>query len=151
MQEPDPFVALLLEWIEVFMRRTMGNFLVKAKESGLSMSQMMTLLRIRHKGARGVTDIGEELGISSAAASQMLDGLVQQGLIRRSEDPDDRRVKQIVLTEKGILKVHGGFKERQKWMEDLAATLTPAEKEQIKAALNLLIEKANRLDGQPQG
>ena len=100
MLPTDPFVASLWEWIEVFMRRSMSNFILYSKESGLSMSQIGALFQIR-RGASGVSDIGDDLGVTSAAASQMLERLVQQQLILRSEDPHDRRVKQIVLTEKG--------------------------------------------------
>jgi len=76
--------------------------------------------------------------------------LVQQGYILRSEDPHDRRVKQIVLTEKGTELLHGSWHARQRWLDDLALILSPAEQAQITAALNLLIEKVNELEAQPE-
>ncbi len=128
------------------MRNTMRKFFRYAKENALSMSQMGALMQLHHKGVCGVSDIGDDLGISSAAASQMLERLFQQGLIERSEDPHDRRVKQIILTDKGLQVLQAGFQARQSWLDDLARSLTPAEREQVLNAFSLLIEKAKQLD-----
>jgi DNA-binding MarR family transcriptional regulator len=148
MTDTDPFIATLHQWTEVSMRRSMRNFLRYARESGLSMSQFGVLFHLSRKRSSGVTDLGDHLGVTSAAASQMLERLVQQGLILRSEDPHDRRVKQIVLTDKGSQVLEEGIRARQDWLVDLADTLSAIEKEQITAALNLLVGKVYQL-GQP--
>ncbi|MEW6717482.1 MAG: MarR family transcriptional regulator [Chloroflexota bacterium] len=144
MPSADPFVVTLKKWIEVSMRRSMRNFLHYARESGLSMSQIGTLFHLHHMGSSGVTDLGDHLGVTSAAASQMLERLVQQGLILRSEDPNDRRVKQIILTDKGNRVLEEGIRARQGWLDNLAESLSASEKEQITAALNILIDKAGQ-------
>lgn len=145
MQPEDPFVAALHKWIEVSMRRSMRNFILHARECGLSMSQFGALFHLHRMGSSGVSDLGDHLGVTSAAASQMLERLVQQELILRSEDPIDRRVKQIVLTEKGHQVLEEGIRARQSWLEELAESLSDGEKEIITAALNTLIDKANQL------
>ena len=145
MQPSEPFLATLKDWIEVFMRHSMRNFVHYSKASGLSMVQLIALARI-HKGAGGVSDLGEEMGVTSAAASQMLERLVQQNLILRSEDPADRRAKHIVLTEKGKLTLQESFNARQGWLDDLSATLSASEKEQVIAALNILITRTKQLE-----
>jgi DNA-binding MarR family transcriptional regulator len=145
MQRADPFVVTVQEWMEVFMQRSMRGFLGYVRESGLSMSQVGALFQIQHRGSSGVTDLGDELGVTSSAASQMLERLVQQELILRSEDPSDRRVKQLVLTDKGRQVLQESVRARQSWLSDLAATLADREKETIIAALNILIDKANQL------
>ena len=145
MQATEPVVIKLQEWIEVFMRGSMRHFLCYARESGLSMSQMGALLHLHHAGSSGITDIGEHLGVTSAAASQMLDRLVRQGLILRLEDPSDRRVKQVVLTDKGLRVIHEGMRARQRWLVDLAGTMSGPEKEAVTAALDVLTEKATQL------
>ena len=147
MQPNEPFLTTLKDWVRVFMRRSMRNIVLYSRASGLSIAQIAALTRI-DKGAGGVSDLGEELGVTSAAASQMLDRLVQQELILRSEDPADRRAKQIVLTEKGRQILQDGFNARQAWLEDLAATLSEGEKEQVSAALTILIAKVKQLDGE---
>ena len=115
------------------------------------MSQIGALFRLFHKGNSAVSDIGDELGVTTAAVSQMLDRLVQQGLILRNEDPNDRRMKQIVLTDKGRLTLQEIFYARQSWLINLASALSESEKEQVVTALNVLIDKSNQLDIIPNG
>jgi DNA-binding MarR family transcriptional regulator len=143
MSLTDPFIVTLHEWVGVFMRRSMRNFILYSKESGLSMSQLGALFHI-HRGASGVSDLGDGLGVTSAAASQMLERLVQLKLITRSEDPHDRRVKQLVLTEHGSQILQESLEARQGWLNDLADLLLDDEKEQVIAALQILIEKSQQ-------
>ena len=149
MQSADPFVNTLGKWIEIFMRRSMHNFISYSKEKGLSMSQLGALLHLFRGGSCSVSDIGDNLGVTNAAASQMLERLVQQGLILRKEDPEDRRVKQVVLTNKGREILQESIAARQVWLENLGQTLSETEREQITAALEVLIEKASRLEENP--
>lgn len=131
--------------MEVSMRHSMRNMLRYARESGLSMTNLGAIIHIHRIGSCGVTELGDHLGVTSAAASQMLERLVQQELILRTEDPDDRRVKQIVLTEKGHRILEEGIRARQGWLNDLAQTLSESEKENIMVGLNVLIDKLNHL------
>ena len=146
MPMQEPLISVLSEWIEVFMQRSMQNFILYSKETGLSMSQFGALFRILHRGSSGVTDLGDNMGVTSAAASQMLERLVQQGLVTRSEDPHDRRVKVIVLTDKGHLVLQESIHARQAWLNDLVSQMSEAEKEEAVATLKLLIDKAKQLD-----
>ncbi len=84
MQQTDPLVDTLEKWIEVFMHRSMHDFMGYVRESGLSMPQLGAMFQIHHRGSCGVTDLGDKLGVTSSAASQMLERLVHQGLIQRS-------------------------------------------------------------------
>ena len=150
MLSSDPFEVALQEWVAVFMRRSMRSFIRYAREHGLSMSQINALFHIHRASGSGVTDLGEHLGISNAAVSQLLERLVQQGLILRYEDPADRRAKKLTLTDKGAQTLQEGIHARQGWLHDLAGTLSAAEKEQVAAALTILIDKTKRLE-QPAG
>jgi DNA-binding MarR family transcriptional regulator len=145
MPYADPCVVALQKWLEVSMHRSVRHLICYARGSGLSMSQLGALFYIHRRGSSGVTDLGEHLGVTSAAASQMLERLVQQELILRSEDPNDRRVKQIILADKGLQVLQESMRTCQNWLYDLAETLSDSEKEAIEAALNTLVDKANHL------
>ncbi len=147
MSNTDPFIATFQQWQDIFMHRSLRKFIHFARESGLSMSMIGTLFHLSKKGCAGVTDLGDHLGVTSAASSQMLERLVQQELILRTEDPIDRRVKQIVLTEKGHQVLDEGIRARQGWLDDLAETLSLEEKKLIKRALDIMINRANQLEG----
>lgn len=146
MQRADLFLGTVQEWMEVFMQRSMRGFLAYARESGLSMSQLGAIFQIEHRGSGGVSDLGDKLGVTSSAASQLLERLVQQGLVLRSEHPDDRRAKQLLLTDKGRQVLQESVRARQNWLSDLAKVLSDREKEAVIAALNILIDRARHLD-----
>ena len=138
----DPFYSTFHEWIGLFMHRSMQGTIHYAKENGLSMSMLGTLFHLNRRGHAGVSDLGQHLGVSSAAASQMLDRLVEEGLIERTEDPDDRRMKKISLTEKGCRIYQESLSARMRWLEELESQLSEGEKETIRSALQLMIDKA---------
>ena len=141
----DPFVDTLREWIELSMKHSMRSFIRFARKSGLSMSHLGATFYIHHQGSSCVSELGEHLGVTSAAASQMLERLVQQELILRTEDPVDRRAKQIVLTEKGQRLLEESVRARQEWLGDLSETLSDSEKETTQAALHILIDRVKNL------
>jgi DNA-binding MarR family transcriptional regulator len=127
--------------MEISMHRTQRNFIQYARKNHLSLSHLGALFHLYRMGQCGVTELGEHLDVTSAAASQMLDRLVQQDLIHRTEDPEDRRVKQIILSEKGNQILEEGLRARQRWLEDLAESLSEEEREAVVVSLNILIDK----------
>ncbi len=144
-KQPSFFTTTFLAWLELFMHRSMRSFVRYARERGLSMSQMATLFQISRRGRLAVSDISDDLGVSNAAASQLLDRLVQQGLVLRSENPQDRREKMLVITDEGRHVLLETTRSRQAWLERLADTLTPEEKAKIVEALIILMDHTNRL------
>ncbi|HVN14679.1 MAG TPA: MarR family winged helix-turn-helix transcriptional regulator [Anaerolineales bacterium] len=130
------------KWSEVFMRRSGRDFKRCMDESGLSFSQIILLMRLYHGGKSGVSGIGEQLGITNAAASQSIDRLVNLGLIERTEDPEDRRAKQLVLTRQGQALITKSVKARSQWVEGLTKALTPEQQNMVIAALTLLAQAA---------
>ena len=145
MPHADPLLGILREWIGAFMRRSMRSLILYMKANDLSMTQVGALFQI-NRGRSNVSDLAEGLGITIAAASQMLERLVQQNLVLRSEDPQDRRVKQFVLTDKGRRIIQESVEARQGWLEDFVSVLSEREKEQIAAAVKIMIAKTNQLD-----
>ena len=103
-------------------------------------------MRLFHGKNSGVSEIGDQLGVSNAAASQAVDRLVQMGLIERTEDPDDRRAKRLALTQKGCELMEKGIEARGKWIEGLTDALTPEQQALITSALHLLTEAARKIE-----
>jgi DNA-binding MarR family transcriptional regulator len=145
MSGGDPFVSIFHDWIGLFMHRSMRGHILYARKKGLSRSMLGTLYFLKHKGISGVSDLGSHLGVSNPAASQMLERLVEEGLIQRSEDPEDRRMKRISLTEKGSSVIKESINARLEWIEDLASVLTTEERNQVIAAMQLMVAKVPKL------
>jgi len=144
MSPTKVFTEVIREWSEVFMQRSMRDFKRFMDISGLSFSQINILMRLVHGGSIGVSEIGEQLGVTNAAASQAVDRLVQMGLIERTEDPEDRRAKRLALTHKGHSLIEKGVEARSKWIEGLTDALTPEQQNMIISALTLLTEAARK-------
>jgi len=146
MSGQDPFIEALRNWVEDSMHRTMHAFIRQSRKSALSLSQINTLFRLYHHGSSPVNDLAEHLGITMAAVSQLLAPLEEAGLIERSEDPSDRRVKWIALTEVGDNRVQKIMIARHIWLDDLAALIPPDEKAALLPVLLRLNEYSQALD-----
>jgi len=148
MSPSKQFSDVLSEWVGVFMRRSMRDFMHSMKDSGLSMPQLSTLMRLYYHAGCGVSEIGSQLGVTNAAASQMIERLVRQGLLERAEDPTDRRAKQLKLTPKGRTLITKAIEARRRWMEELTTALTREQQAGIITALTSLTEAARELEAE---
>ncbi len=146
MIKTSPLSQSLHAWMDTFMHRSMRGWTHFAKSTGLSMSQFSILMQLHHKGACGVSDISERFDITNAAASQLVDKLVQAGYLERDEDPSDRRAKVLVLSSKGANLLQQGKNERHRWMDELTKNLSADEQRKIIEALDILTEAAKKVD-----
>jgi DNA-binding MarR family transcriptional regulator len=139
-------IKIIRQWMDVFMHRSMSDWSRYVKSTGLSMPQFSILMQLHYKGSCGISDVSERMDISSAAASQLVERLFLAGLVERTEDTHDRRVRQITLSPKGAALIDASIEERMRWVEHLAQTLSPVEQEQVADALVTLIEAAKRVE-----
>lgn len=137
--------AALHSWAEVFMARSMHAWMRYVRGTGLSLIQFNTLMRLHHRGQCALSELGTELDITPAATSQMVDKLVQTGYLTRTEDPNDRRVKVLNLTNKGRALVLDAVSARNAWLVDLSASLGATERAALTHALNTLSTAARDL------
>ncbi len=126
------------------MHRSIRDFRRFMEENELSPSQVNALMRLHYGGQCGVSEIAGNLGITNAAASQMVERMVQAGLLLRVEDTNDRRVKTLSLSESGRQLVERSIDARKCWMESLTRELTPEQQEMIAQSLIMLTEAARR-------
>ena len=122
MTKSVQFTQAIRTWMDVFMHRSMRGWGLFAKSTGLSMPQFSILMQLHHKGACGMSEISDRFEVTPAAASQLVDKLVQGGYIVREEDPNDRRAKLLNLTGSGRDLIQQGIEERYRWMEQLASS-----------------------------
>ena len=146
MTNSPQFPQSIRSWMDVFMNRSMRSWHLFAKSTGLSMPQFSVLMQLHHKGACGMSEISERFEVTPAAASQLVDTLVQGGFILREEDPDDRRAKLLNLTEKGQELIQQGHVERYRWVDELGRKLTAEERAQVSEALDIMTRAAEELE-----
>jgi DNA-binding MarR family transcriptional regulator len=134
------------QWMDIFMHHSMRGWHHFVKSTGLTMPQFSILMQLHYKGITGLSDVSERFDVSAAAASQLVEKLVQAGYIERAEDPNDRRAKLIKLSPKGKEMIETGINERYRWMDDLASKLSAEEKPKVAEALKVLTEAAHHLE-----
>ncbi|MFC2028722.1 MarR family winged helix-turn-helix transcriptional regulator [Chloroflexota bacterium] len=146
MSNTNDFSQVVHEWAKVFMHRSMSDFKNFMQETGLSFSHVNILMRLFHGRTSGVSEIGNQMGITNAAASQTVDRLVQMGLIVRTENPDDRRAKRLELTPKGRGLIEKGIHVQSQWVETLTARLSTHELDMITTSLTILTNAARETE-----
>ena len=115
------------------------------QEHDLSFTHLNSLFFIHRAGCTNIQCLADRLGVTKAAVSQMVDRLVEAGLISREEDPIDRRSKLICLSETGEVLVQKAFLTRRKWVPDLTASLTDDQVEQACQIFEIVNEKLKQI------
>ena len=128
-----------------YSMRASGHFI---KARGLSMPQFSILMQLHYRGVCGMSEVSERFEITPAAASQLVDKLVQSGLIQRKEDPQDRRAKSLKLTDKGQELIQQGIGERYRWVESLAGKLTAEQRAKVSEALDIMTEATREMESE---
>jgi DNA-binding MarR family transcriptional regulator len=88
--------------------------------------------------------LAEHLNISTASTTKLLDRLAVAGHIERSAHPTDRRALMITITERTHEQVRDTVGRTQARRFDVAARLTPAERETVIRFLNDLSDTGDQ-------
>lgn len=89
--------VLLQRLLDLVSHRSPALFRLMA-DAGVTVQQVVMLSRIEQLGSVSLAQAAHGSQTSLPAASQMIERLVSQRLLRRAEDPSDRRRKAISLT-----------------------------------------------------
>jgi DNA-binding MarR family transcriptional regulator len=88
---------LLFDCIYDMQRTVMQDW----QSLNMSMAQVKVLMTLSFKGPTAISKLAEAMSISHPTASQLVDRLVQAGLVERVEQATDRRFTLARLTEAG--------------------------------------------------
>jgi DNA-binding MarR family transcriptional regulator len=75
-----------------------GAVFMVMSDASVTLPQVLLISRVEKAGSASLSDLAEGSTASTAALSQMIERLVQQGLLDRAEDPVDRRRKAVRVT-----------------------------------------------------
>ncbi len=118
------------------------DFLPQISELDLSLTQLKALAQLKGRSEElSVREISEALGLSLATTSRTVDGLCRRGLVSRTEDLEDRRVKRVRLTAKGQATIDRVAAVRVATLQRLVETLSDEERERLAAALEPILER----------
>jgi DNA-binding MarR family transcriptional regulator len=130
----------LMAFLATTMKTAQGEVFRVVEELDLSMTQLK-LLHVLDGADRELTpsELARLVGLSPAATGRAVDGLTRQALVSRREDDADRRVKRLALTDTGRQAVGRIMAARHEGLMGLVASLDPAQRDALSAALRPLL------------
>jgi DNA-binding MarR family transcriptional regulator len=102
---------------------------------GLSLTSAATLGTLDRSGARRLTELAADEGVTQPAMTQLVGRLQAAGLVERCADPDDGRVVRVQITEAGRDLVARRRTARAERLSGLLESLSRADQDALAAAL----------------
>ncbi|WP_413944706.1 MarR family winged helix-turn-helix transcriptional regulator [Bdellovibrio sp. HCB-162] len=98
---------------------------------------IMKLLQIN--GPASQISLGQDMHIDKASMVKFIDGLEKQKYVRRVPDKNDRRIKLVELTEKGLKDLQKLARIRQEIEDEFLSPLSAKEKESLREIVSKLV------------
>jgi len=126
--------------LSYLMREATIGTLNTFAELDISFTQMKALCALDADGEdRSVKALAESMKLSLPAMSRAVDGLFERGFVQREEDPIDRRMKRVRLTDAGRAVPRLLNEKRLSALTEFISTLDEDEAEQLREALALIV------------
>jgi DNA-binding MarR family transcriptional regulator len=111
--------------------------------SHLTLSQLKAMMLLNREGTVSGGELARELNVGLAALSGMIDRLVIQDLVVRTEDLHDRRVRRIGLTKSGTELIESIINAGADRHRRLLSRLSAEELSVVADAMRLLVRSAS--------
>lgn len=105
---------------------------------GITLSQSYTIVEIGRAGTMSLMQLTEILGIDKSAVSRSIDKLVNNGIVIRETDPEDRRSVTLRLSDKGETLFEEIEKRSTAYFDEVVAAIPNDKREQIIESLQYL-------------
>lgn len=113
------------------------------QELGLT-DMTATALAAVADGARTVSAVAEACGRHVSTASRIVDGLVERQLVRREEDPADRRAVRLTLTPQGASAAERVLELNHELLAESLAELDPRDVDELARILSAFAAAVER-------
>jgi MarR family 2-MHQ and catechol resistance regulon transcriptional repressor len=110
----------------------------KVQDYGLTTPQFGVLEALHHLGPMTLGDLADKLLVTGGNVTYVMDRLEEQGLVQRVRSPEDRRIIQAKLTDKGKALIAEVFPGHGEYIERLAGHLAESEQEEMRGLLKKL-------------
>lgn len=119
-------------------------------EIALTMPQMVTLFAIRGAGTCRMSELAEITQQSAGTLTGIVDRLIEDNLVARVRDVDDRRVVQVTLTPQGEERLARVEQARREDMERMLQQFSQPQLTELDCLLRLLVGGIGELlSGEP--
>ena len=113
----------------------------RMREPGVSYARMRLLGALHCGGPKIMSGISDELGVTRRNVTALVDGLEEEGLVRRLPHPTDRRAIVIELTDEGGRTMETQYDEHRKDVAELFVGLSEEDRRELVRLLGLLRER----------
>lgn len=110
----------------------------------LSVLQIQTLVHLSQNEKVSMSDIAQHFLIELPSATSLINKLVDQDLVKRYEDQQDRRLVMITLTETGKIMFEQAMSQRKKKFEKILSYLSAKEKQDLLSIFKTLDNKLQK-------
>lgn len=110
----------------------------------MSDGQFAVLAALSAHGAHTLGELADRERVSAPSMNRTVNCLEESGYLTRTPDEADRRKVNIALTDDGRAVVTETVRRRDSWLEQALADLTPAQRELLHDAAELMREVASR-------
>jgi MarR family transcriptional regulator, organic hydroperoxide resistance regulator len=117
-------------------------------DSGLTLVQLRSLFLIANKGSTNFRKLAEALGVTPSNVTGIVDRLVEQGLVSRTQNPEDRREMMLQAMDKGKALVSNIKETGIKRMTQILSLLSLGELSSLVQGLSAFIRAADSYKGQ---
>ncbi|MFJ6080212.1 MarR family winged helix-turn-helix transcriptional regulator [Streptomyces sp. NPDC092369] len=125
--------------LRVVFSRLRRRIRVVAENEELTPPQVSALTLVAKLGAATASALATAEGVRPQSMATTLAALDRQGMIRRSQDPDDGRRQLVTLTDAGRRRVDGDQQAREEWLaRALQDRFTEDERRKLLEGLALL-------------
>lgn len=132
----------LFDFLTLAAKEDEGAIFDIARELDLTLSQLCALFVISHTDhPMTLTELAPRVRLSVAATGRLLDSLERLGLVVRSEDPTDRRVKRLSLTPEADELTARFDAARRESLRAFTKTMTDEQRDLFARALASVLEE----------
>ncbi len=111
----------------------------------LSILQIQALMCLSHSNAVTMSDIAAHFRIELPSATSLINKLCDQKLVRRYEDPQDRRLVKVALTAEGKALLEKAMSQRRNKVKKMLSYLSAKERAELLSILNTLNTKMQNI------
>ncbi len=117
------------------LHRIVDNAMTSA---GLSLARAKVLMRLTDNGPMNQAKLAGLLGFAPRSVTETIDALEREGLVGRTEDPNDRRARIVALTPEGRNAYDTAIIVRAKAMDEIFGSLTAGQRSTLVSLLTTI-------------
>ncbi len=134
---PEEAAHELLEVVPIVMREIRSQMRSR-RSPDLTVPQFRALAFVDRNSSSSLLEVANHLGLTPPSTSRMADGLVARGLMKREDQPNDRRRVKLTVTHRGQQILENSRKGTLACLADKLSSISANDREVVFKAMKAL-------------